>query len=54
MAFDEVYEGYAAAAPLAEMRDRYMDDDWLFMSWDKAFDDVRHEMHVYGIYFRMA
>lgn len=54
VAFDEVYEGYAAVAPFAEMRDRYMDDDWLFMSWDKAFDDVRHEMHVYGIYFRMA
>ena len=54
VAFDEVYEGYAATAPFAEMRDRYMDEGWLFMSWDKVFDNVTHELHVYGVYFRIA
>ena len=51
--FDEVYQGESATPPYPELRDCHMDPGWVFVSWDRAFDNVQGEMHIVGVYFKV-
>ena len=53
LATDEVYEGYPACAPFPAMRDRYMGEEWMFLSWDKPFNKVMQPTLVYAIYTKV-
>ena len=54
VAFDDVYEGEDAIAPSPLIRDRYMDEGWVFYYWDRSFNNVHQEIHVSGCYMQVG
>ncbi|MCR5491751.1 MAG: hypothetical protein K6F32_06455 [Bacilli bacterium] len=54
VAIDEVYEGEDAHEPDQLIRDRYMDEGWAFLYWNRSFKNVHQELHVSGCYFRVS